>query len=67
VPDLPCYTHRAENDKMRTCAYLGAEARLSSDSSRRCFASHVFSISLGPRRTNGFVALCASIPSTRST
>ena len=67
MPDLPCDTNRTENDEMRTCAYLNAQARLLSDSSRRCFASHVFSIYLGPRRTSGSVALCASTPSTRST
>jgi len=66
VPDLPCSTNRTENDKMRTCAYLNAQARLLSDSSRRCFASRVFSICSGPRRTSGSVALYVSIPSTRS-
>ena len=62
MPDLPCCADCAENDKMRSCAYSNTRACASSDSSCRCSASHVFSISLGPRGISGFVALCASTP-----
>lgn len=51
--------------RMTKCGHVRLEhphLRLSLDCSRRYSVSRVFSISSGPRRTNGSAVLCASIP-----